>query len=993
MRSIRVFLTLVCAAVVSATLIAQTSDTATLRGHVLDRTGAAVAGATVTATNGLTGAARTVTSNADGNYTLAGLPIAGAYTLAATHSGFQPGSVSNLTLIGGATATVDLHLGVSTASTTITVTGTVGAVRADEPQLGDHIGIERIDNTPLLGNQITALPLLNSANRPAINQGDIFTNQTLITTGGSGRRQTSFLVDGASGNDSWGRQTIFTALPADAVQEMTVLETPFSAEYGATTGGVVNIVTKSGGQKFHGDAQYSVRPNGLAAGLVGYSALSSSAHPTNDLFNQGDWSLSGPLSSKTQFAFAGEVTWRDRDSPVISPAAPSVFTGQYRGGLLTGRLDHQFSENNSAFFRGSEDSFYDTNPNGSVGGNALPSTDRIFRRRTFSALAGDNDVINASMVNALRLQFQLASPITQFAPVNYGTALSVPIAVSGFQTTFSSGTSQSALLLNRQYEIADTVSADWGQHQVVVGVDVLRSHNGGNSKEFGGPNFLGTFNYATCTVSLSYCESSAYLNNLANVTSFTQSFGTASYAVDDTLSGLFVQDNYHLRPNLTVNAGLRYERQSFTQAEKNFAPRVGFAYTPWKDTVLRGGYGIFYGQIHDNYQADFTLGSPTGVFNFTATPGQPGFPSTVAPWTSFPSGANVPVRSLTIAPGQPASAFSSYFPLSVLEGYPTSILNPYSEQWSLGVERAFPRDWTISADYIGNHTLRIDSEQDLDAPPPFSRTAQDQWLGVTTLGSGQYTCDATGETGALTQGQLTACAANAANAARPLWIYDASQGITPAYTSIATLLNNGAAWYDALEINANHRFSHDVQALISYTWSHALDTVDQDYTRQSPNEPQVFGAPEKGNAIFDQRHRLVVSGLYAAPFQISVGGVATLASGTPFNIVTGTTNGGDSGQEIDRPVINGVVIARNSGYGSAIYSFDPFLERPFQLGDRTQLRLRIEAFNVFNRGNFVSFNGTYGNGLTPLPGLGTNSIGLSSQLTPREIQLSARVSF
>lgn len=996
----RVCLSGVCVVALSAALLAQSSDTATLRGRVLDPTQAAIAGATVTATNARTGAVRSVTTGADGVYTLAGLPISGAWTLTATHTGFQPGTISNLTLIGGATATVDVHLGISAASTTVTVTGTVGAVRSDEPQLGDHLSVTRIDNTPLLGNQITALPLLNSANRPAINQGDIFTNQTLITTDGAGRRQTSFSIDGANANDSWGRQTIFTALPAQAVQEMTVLESPFSAQYGATTGGVVNIVTKQGGQKLHGDFQYTLRPKGLAAGLAGYNALSGGAHPTNDLFNQGDWSISGPLGEKTQFALYGEATWRDRDSPVISPAAPGIFTGKYRGGLFSGRVDHQFNDNHSMFFQGSGDAFYDTNPNGSVGGNTLPSTDRIFRRRTYSALLGDNLVLSATMVNALRLQFQLASPITQFAPVLYGTGYAVPIVQtvpSPFQTTFVSGTSQSALLLNRQYELGDTVSATWGRHQVIVGFDVLHSHNGGNSKEFGGPNFLGTFSYAQCGKAagqtLAYCESPAYLDNINNVTSFTQSFGTANYSVDDTLTALFAQDNYHVRPDLTVNLGLRYERQSFTQATKNVAPRLGFAYTPWQGTVVRGGYGIFYGQIHDNYQADFTLGGPAGVFNFTAAPGQPGFPSSVAPWSSFPAGVNVPVRSLTIAPGQPASAFSSYFPVSVLEGYPSRLLNPYAEQWSFGVEHAFARQWTVSADYIGSRTSRIDSEQDIDAPPPFVRTAQDQWRGVTALGNGQYTCLATGQTGALTLGQLSGCAAGAANAARPLWVYDARQGITPAYTSIATVLNNGEAWYDALELNANHRFSHNLQALFSYTWSHALDTVDQDYTRQSPNDPQVFGFPEKGNAIFDQRQRFVASGMYTAPFRIVLGGVATLASGTPFNIVTGTTNGGDSGEEIDRPVIHGAVIARNSGQGSAIYSFDPFVERPFQLGDKAQLRLRAEAFNVFNHGNFVSFNGNYGNGNTPNPGLGLNTIGLSSQLTPREVQFSARLSF
>ncbi len=988
MVKVCVWISLGCVALLSLALSAQTSDTATVRGHVLDPTHAAIAGAKITAVNAQTGALRTTVSQADGTYTLSGLPIAGAYTIVATHPGFQPATVSNITLIGGATATVNLDLGVTAGATTVTVTGTVGAVRSDEPQLGDHLSIQRIQNTPLLGNQITALPLLNSANRPAINQGDIFTNQTLIITGGSGRRETSYQIDGANGNDSWGRQTIFTALPADAVQEMTVLENAFSAQYGATLGGVVNIVTKSGGQKLHGDFQYTFRPNRTAAQLVGYSTLSAAAHPTNDLFNQADWSLSGPIDGHTQFAVSGEGTWRERDSPVISPAAPGVYKGKYRGGLLFARLDHQFSDAHTAFLRADIDSMYDTNPNGSVGGNTLPSTARIFRRRTYALAAGDNYVLSSTMVNALRLQFQLASPITQFAPVVFGTGFSVPIAANGFQTTFSSGTSQSALLLNHQYEIGDTLSATWGKHQVTFGEDTILSHNGGNSKEFGGPNFLGTFNYAICTVSVAFCESPAYLGNLANVTSFTQSFGSDTYIVNGTLLGLFAQDNIHLRSNLTLDLGLRYELQTFTNSRNNWAPRLGFAYTPWQNTVVRGGYGIYYAQVNDNAAADYTLGGPQGVFNFSARPGQPGFPASVAPWLRFPSGANVPVRSLTIASNN-AAYYNQFFPVSVLNGYPNRLRTPYAAQWSFGLEHAFPRDWTLSADYIGSHTVHIDRTRDLNSPvAPFIPTAQNQWRGVTN-----GVCDATGQP-ATSERALSTCASNAANAGRPLWIFDAAAGIAPKYTNVDALVNDGEAWYDALELNLNHRFSHNLQVLISYTWSHALDTVDPDVPSQAPADNFLTGRLEKGNAIFDQRHRLVLSGLYAAPLQITLGGIATLASGTPFNVVTGTDNGGDGNrQEANRPVVNGVMIARNSGQGSPIYSFDPFLERPFQLGDKATLRLRAEAFNLFNHGNFVSFNGVYGNGLTPLPGLGTNSIGLSSQLTPREFQFSARVSF
>ena len=371
-----------------------------------------------------------------------------------------------------------------------------------------------------------------------------------------------------------------------------------------------------------------------------YIGLARRIHPGNaasgndiasDSLGQSDVSLSGPIGSSgaTHFFVAGELSREDRGSPVISPVAPGVFIGHYRGALGYFRLDHRLNDRNNLFFRSDVDGFHDTNPNGTVGGNNLPTVDRVFRRRTYSEELGETAVLSSTLVNSLRLQFQLASPITEFDPVIYGTQYSVPISAGG---TFTSGTSQSALLMNRQYQFNDVVSAVWGHHQVKFGADVIYAHTGGNSKEFGGPIYLGMFSYNPCTLALTVCESSTFLNNIANVKSYTQSYGNANYTVDDTLWAMFVQDDWKIRPNLTINLGLRYERQTFTDSAKNFAPRIGFAYNIGNDgkTVIRGGFGIYYSQIVDNSEANYALTGPTGVFNYTASPGQAGFPTSVA---------------------------------------------------------------------------------------------------------------------------------------------------------------------------------------------------------------------------------------------------------------------------------------------------------------------------------------------------------------------------
>src|SRR5262249_12843488 len=150
-----------------------------------------------------------------------------------------------------------------------------------------------------LNRRITFLPLLNSANRPAINQGDIFINQFLFTTNGTGRRQTWFEVDGANASDTWGRQTIFSTLPIDSLHEMSVLSNAFSAEYGFPAGSAANIVPRSGSNDYHGDIIGLWRPSDTPANLAAFiPAMATSGNQlTSDELVQGGASLSGPIGS------------------------------------------------------------------------------------------------------------------------------------------------------------------------------------------------------------------------------------------------------------------------------------------------------------------------------------------------------------------------------------------------------------------------------------------------------------------------------------------------------------------------------------------------------------------------------------------------------------------------------------------------------------------------------------------------------------------------
>jgi len=963
-------------------LHAQTPDTAALRGTVRDQNGALIAGTHVVIEDSQHRVLRDLQTGPAGSFAVEGLRAEPVYVRSEA-PGLSATS-GQITLAAGAMATVDLHLHLPTVHEEVTVTGAAGDVRTDEPQLGDLLTAAQMQAMPLLNRRITYLPLLSAANRPAINQGDVFMNQDLFTANGTGRRQTWFEVDGANGNDLWGRQTIFTNVPLDAVSTMTVLGNAFAADYGFGEGAVVNMVMRSGGPQLHGDVRGLWRPSGPEAKLSGFSpATATSGNDiTNDTLDQGAATVGGPLGQKTFFLGSGEYSYQDRASPVISPVAPGNFIGHYRDWMGFLRLDHPMSEAQRVFLHLGADGFFDTNPNGIVGGNTLPTVARVFHRKTYTAELGDTAVLSPTTVNEARVQFQLASPITQFSPVIYGTEYSVPISSGG---TFNSGTSQSALLMNRQFEVVEALEKTLRKSEMRAGFDLIHARSGGNSKEFGGPIYLGQLVYKSCTGTTAYCESSAYLDNINNVQSYTQSYGNASYVVDDTLAGVFGQWDVHPTSNLTLNAGLRYELQTFTDARKSFAPRVGFAYKldGKRTTTLRGGFGIYYSQIVDNSAANYALTGPTGVFNYSAQAGQVGFPTSVSavPLPAFPPGAVTPLRSLYIRPAR-ASYYNHFFPTSDLLGYPNALTNPYNEQWTLGVERQLASTWVLATDYVGSHTLGIQRPLDVDPPTSYIRTAP----GLPSRTAQAANCTRPYWVAWYAQKELTCDSSNKQGASTSVPI--------PPYSVIQSDVNNGVAYYSALDVDLSHHARNGSALLASYTWSHAIDTVDPDVPSQNPNDPRNPVAAERGNAIFDQRDRLVLSGVYVAPLGFSMGGIATMASGLPYNIVTGLTNSGDTGATTDRPVINGAVVARNTGRGTPIYDVEPFIAKRITIvPERLTANLRAEAFNALNHRNVVGFSGTYGNGAAPAAGFGAPLAGVTNQLPARQLQFSAEIEF
>ena len=541
---------------------------------------------------------------------------------------------------------------------------------------------------------------------------------------------------------------------------------------------------------------------------------------------------------------------------------------------------------------------------------------------------------------------------------------------------FTIGESRSSDIFGHQAQISDTLSWSHGIHTLRFGGSLIRHTSGGTGSE-PGQAVLGTFTFITATTA------PFEQLTLADVQQYTQpiSYGITSYELKQWMSVAFVQDSIRVRDDLTIDAGLRYDRQTLTDATTNFAPRVGFGWHPGGDSrlAIRGGYGMYYTQIRANAIASALTGGLDGIVTYTATPGQTGFPTCLSgpclPVNFDPRVlplAQQPARNVTIRAGQRdfyRSQFATYgLNFDLLPNYPDEFVNPRSQVMSIGAEREIMRGLFAGADYVHQHWANLDRSVDLNAPTPFDRTAAGQTRAVA-----------------------------AANATRP--IVPVNGGVR----SVNVLMNLGVADYDGLQTQVSYRGHAKLYANVSYTLSHATNTTEPDGNGIGPNDANIarLGEEERGPSLLDQRHRAVITLTYQLPYNISAGTVTQLASARPFNATTGVDNNGD-GANNDRPVVDGAVMRKSQFRGTGTQDVALFLEERLKVGPRAIL-FRVEGFNLFNHGNILGRAQTvYGDTAIPgatfgqvvAAGTATNAIpALANIDPPRMFQFQVRYLF
>jgi hypothetical protein len=982
-------------AILPASVFAQSPNTSTVVVLVTDQSGAVVRDARVSVTNNQTGAVREAISATDGSATFPALALTGTYTVAVSKQGFGSEERKDVSLRAGETATLQVRLLVGSERAEVMVYGTNQGVRADA-QIGARLDTETIDETPILGRKITTLPLFSSAFRQGKGTGDLFVNATYFITGSGSRRTTTFMLDGASNDESWGRQTMLATVPVGAVQEASVLSNAFSAEFGWTAGPALNIVTKSGTNTLKGEGIYLARPGGLQAktfSIDGFCPPSvatcttpstlKAINPADvpDELNQVSASVGGPVVRDQTFFFAtADYTRQDRTTFLSSslpafvlPADGSLrYVGHYRQTLFNGRIDHKLTPAQTLMIRANVDRMHDTNPNDAVVGTNAPTVARRYARRSWTTQVNHTATLSPNLLNEARFAYLNGDPVTrweaQTLSTTYTRAGSVP---------FTIGESRSADLFGHQLQFADTLSWSRGRHNVRFGGSLIHHTTGGTGSE-PGMAVLGTFTFVNSTTA------PFDQLTLADVQQYTQpiSYGISSYEMKQWMSVAFVQDSIRVNNQLTVDAGLRYDRQTLTDATKDFAPRLGFGWHPSGDSrlAIRGGYAMYYTQVRANALASALTGGLDGLVTYTAGPGQTGFPTCLTgsclPVSFDPRtlpAAQQPARNITLRAGQRdfyTSQFASYgLNFGLLPNYPDEFVNPRSQVTSIGAEREIITGLFAGADYVHQHWTDLDRSVDLNAPAPFDRTAPGQTRSVA-----------------------------AANATRP--IVPVNGGVR----SVNVLMNLGTADYDGLQTQVSYRGNKRMYAAVSYTLSKATNTTEPDGNGIGPNDPNRarLGEQERGLSVVDQRHRAVITFSYNLPYNITAGTVTQLASARPFNATTGIDNNGDGANNTDRPVIDGRVVAKSAFHGTATQDVSMFVEGRLKPAGRTIL-LRLEGFNLLNHGNILGRAQTiYGDSGTPSAAFGqvvsagaaSNAIpSLANIDPPRMFQFQVRVQF
>ncbi|HEY5884495.1 MAG TPA: carboxypeptidase regulatory-like domain-containing protein [Pyrinomonadaceae bacterium] len=959
---------------------AQDLDNVTMSGRVVDQNAAVVPGATVEAILAKTGTRRTVVTDEDGGYRIIELEP-GIYTLRVSANGFASQERTELTLISGQNLQLEITLlpqAVFVDSVTIVPTETP-AVDTTRTVVGGTVTTSEIESLPIPSRSVLDLIFtLPGVSEEALSTRDLAEDRNSSASGtpeesgtfslsGGPAYSNNITIDGLDNNDDRAARERFQP-SVEAVEEVQVITNQFSAEYGRASGGRINIRTRGGSNNYRGRFFYFFRNDIFNANTSNNQARGLPRLPL-DQHNPG-FTFSGPLRlpfydgrKRTFFFSAYEYdTLHDsatidtlvpiQQNPLFAIPAPTVTDPNAIGALrfaegiapfvetlstpsknniFTTRIDHQFTETHHGSVL--HQLGRQNNLRQFGGGNRLAETLLGRIRGTDAISYTDNFVFSPTVVNQTRIQFSRLTPGVQASggrkPVvlitlNDPLPSTDPNQRSGTLVAGSS-TSGATDRSEERWQVQDVMSWVKGSHSLKFGGDIQKV----SSTFIDQTDISGTFSFENAS------------DFIANAPSrFRQNFQAQS-TQNNTYMGVFIHDEWRVKPNLVLSYGLRWERESIVDDVNNWGPRLSVAYDPFKSgkTVIRIGAGIFYNRALLRTIDDFTLGTNQLFFDTNdltdPTTGQIGS----ADFRRNFIAANLQFPRVLTADSPLVSQFGS-LNLGFSRRLDPELRLPESYQANVGFERELRGGFVFESNYTFNRGLHLWREFNANAPRlPGGFLNFSEFLGSQDFAN--FRSSAAGPRplyNAATAGELVRFVLAPPDPSNPNAIVRVVEfGIPvsifnlnsftsttavdvalaalnslrpdPTRAEIEQLVSAGNSFYHGLTFELRKRFKRTKSFSMSFRGAYTLSFLEDDGVVNTSDALVVgdFGR-ERARSLLDRRHRFVFSGTFDTPAylgKLRFSPILRIASGAPFNISIGGVDRNLDDVSNDRPIFNG----------------------------------------------------------------------------------------
>jgi outer membrane receptor for ferrienterochelin and colicin len=917
--------------------------TSSLKGRVTAGDGSILPGVTVTIKNQDTGSVRTTTTDKDAVYVMNAV-IPGTYDVVAELSGFKTFKRRNVRLEVGKTSTIDVKLDMGAAAEEITVTAAAPMVDVTSKEVGGNISAKELTELPSVNRNFIGFVALLPGVVPNISTESFGSDS--VSVNGQDPRNNNYMFDGGNNNDDVIGQRAGTQArtPLDAVQEFQVITGQYDAEFGRTTGAVINAVTKAGTNEFKGVLSGYLQQASLTEKDFIRKQQGADKPDTKSVQYVGN--LGGPIiQDRLHFFTNVERVENDRPNPITIAARPEIVepVTQDRVWNTLVRVDNQLNPSNTWFARWLRESSPQLNQ---IIGNVTPAASREESDIDQTAVAQYDAVLGPTKLNTARVvwtQENVAFGNPGFNGNGRNQALLAPTLA--FLTYSDQQSDVAQARVDDAYQFNDTFNWYAKKHDMKFGVEYERAKEHAITQD----NMNGTFTFLKDTF------------NPADPSTYPVRFSIrvpnqSDLRLKATYMSAFMQDKWAISDNATVNLGLRYdlERLPFTEADSptfaggqgypkdnnNFSPRLGVTYQipGAKTTVFRAGVGRFYDKTHlELIQGVETAGmfSSSFVAQFPTSARDPG-----------PSAGKLPTDPFLInGPVVNHAAIAALFPPGTkIKNTGTINLDnpdrtvPYTDMISFGGQRQLTSNMTVNLDFV--HASAKDILMNVDLNPG---------------------------TRATTSPAATLTRSNTA-------VFGTSSAIER--------VNAGHSTYNALEFQLDHHLGAAYQYRVSYTYSRSRGNTSGNGVQTSPFQflTDVNLSQNEGPTDFDKPHNLVLSGSWRVPrtHGMILGMVTRYLSGDPFTIQDQNFDLNRNGVLLD-PLPTGQYspneAPRVSTIGTPANPY-PVFNRGGRNGARgpdffqtdmrvgydipvhgTTLQVFGEIFNVTNRANFANPSG------------------------------------